>query len=142
MKYLLDTDHLSILQRQSEPEFASILSHIKLTPEADLAVSIISFHEQILGCHTYLTRAKAPMDLVRGYQMLQDILRLYSAAQVLPFDEEAKQIYDFFLTQKIRIGTMDLRIAGIALSRNLTLVTRNILDFNRLPGLAVEDWTK
>jgi tRNA(fMet)-specific endonuclease VapC len=36
---------------------------------------------------------------------------------------------------------MDLRLASIALSRNLTVLTRNLRDFTRLPGLKSEDRT-
>ena len=43
--------------------------------------------------------------------------------------------------QRIRVGTMDLRIASIALSRGLTVLTRNLRDFRRVPGLLAEDWT-
>ncbi|ETX07465.1 MAG: hypothetical protein ETSY2_11025 [Candidatus Entotheonella gemina] len=37
---------------------------------------------------------------------------------------------------------MDLRIASIALSRNMTVLSRNLVDFMRVPGLRVEDWTQ
>jgi tRNA(fMet)-specific endonuclease VapC len=42
----------------------------------------------------------------------------------------------------VRIGTRDLRIAAIARSRNLTVVTHNVSDFGKVPNLKTEDWTK
>jgi tRNA(fMet)-specific endonuclease VapC len=42
---------------------------------------------------------------------------------------------------RIRVSTLDLRIASIARVRDLTVLTRNLRDFGRVPGLAVEDWT-
>lgn len=46
-----------------------------------------------------------------------------------------------FIAQKIRIATMDLRIAAIALANNLTVLTQNTRDFGKVPGLITEDWT-
>jgi hypothetical protein len=46
--YLLDTDHISVLQRQSGPEFAMLLAHIAQDGPTELAFSIISMHEQVL----------------------------------------------------------------------------------------------
>ena len=43
--------------------------------------------------------------------------------------------------QRIRVGTMDLRIAAIALANGMTVLTRNRADFGRVPNLNVEDWT-
>ena len=60
----------------------------------------------------------------------------------LPFDDVAATIFDKLRGQKIRIGTNDLAIAAITLSVNGILVTRNAVDFQRVPGLVFEDWTK
>ncbi len=53
MKYLLDTDHLSILQRQTGKDYINLVARMAHHPLLDFAVSIITFHEQILGCHAY-----------------------------------------------------------------------------------------
>jgi tRNA(fMet)-specific endonuclease VapC len=59
----------------------------------------------------------------------------------LPFDETAANIFDELRAQKIRIGTNDLAIAAITLSVSGILITRNIVDFQRVPNLSLEDWT-
>ena len=45
------------------------------------------------------------------------------------------------MRQKVRIGTRDLRIAATVISKNGILVTRNLQDFERIPGLRFEDWS-
>lgn len=60
MKFLLDTDHISILQKQSGAEYAALMTHIAQVQRSDLAFCIVSFHEQVLGCNAYLARAKTP----------------------------------------------------------------------------------
>jgi tRNA(fMet)-specific endonuclease VapC len=45
MKFLLDTDHISILQKQAGPEYPVLMAHIAQVRRADLAFCIISFHE-------------------------------------------------------------------------------------------------
>ncbi len=67
MKYLLDTDHVSVLQQQSGLDYDALSARIALHPPADLALSVVSFHEQVLGCHTYINRARTAADVVRGY---------------------------------------------------------------------------
>ena len=44
-------------------------------------------------------------------------------------------------SQKVRVSTMDLRIAAIAISNNLVLLTQNTEDFSKVPSLVTEDWT-
>ncbi|RUL86221.1 type II toxin-antitoxin system VapC family toxin [Tautonia sociabilis] len=141
MTYLLDTDHLSILQREQGAEFAALSSRLARVDPSELALSVISFHEQALGCHTYILRARSPADVVRGYEMLVRVLRAFAAAPVLPFDAKASAIFDDLAAHRPRVATMDLRIASIALARGLILLTRNVGDFGKIPGLRTEDWT-
>jgi tRNA(fMet)-specific endonuclease VapC len=79
--------------------------------------------------------------VVRGYVLLTEILQGFSAAPVLPFDTATASHFDRLQSQGVRLATMDLRIASIALSRGLILLTRNVADFSRVPGLVTEDWT-
>ena len=102
---------------------------------------MVSFHEQILGCHKQLNQARKPANLVRWYWLMGELLEMYAAMPLVPFDDAAATILAG-LPGSLRIGTMDLRIASIALSRNLVVVTRNAQDFAQVPGLTIEDWTR
>jgi tRNA(fMet)-specific endonuclease VapC len=105
------------------------------------AFSVVSLHEQVLGANTFINRAQTSTDTIRGYTILLEILQGFSFAPVLPFDAGAAAVFDGLRAQRVRIATMDLRIASIALSRNLVLLTRNIRDFSQVPGLVTDDWT-
>jgi tRNA(fMet)-specific endonuclease VapC len=50
-------------------------------------------------------------------------------------------VFDDLMTRRFRVATMDLRIAAIALANNSVLLTRNVRDFGKVPGLTTEDWT-
>ncbi|WP_148594300.1 type II toxin-antitoxin system VapC family toxin [Aquisphaera giovannonii] len=73
--------------------------------------------------------------------MFGRLLSDYAASEVVPFDGAAATIHETLKGQRVRIGSMDLRIASIALARGLILVTRNVRDFQRIPGLSTENWT-
>ncbi|WLT39243.1 type II toxin-antitoxin system VapC family toxin [Synechocystis sp. B12] len=141
MKYLLDTDHISFLQRRSSPEFFRLSSRMAQHKISDFALSIISFHEQVIGAHSFINRAQTSKDLARGYELLLEIARSFADAPILLFDSSAISIFDTMRSQKIRLATMDLRIAAIAISKNLVLLTRNAADFNQVPDLVIENWT-
>jgi tRNA(fMet)-specific endonuclease VapC len=141
MTYLLDTDHLSILQRKAGPEYLRLSAWMAQYAAADFACCVVSLHEQVVGAHAFLNQAKNSADLVRGYVLLERLPRDYLAFLFLPFDAASAATYDSLVVQNLRIGTMDLRLAAIALSRGLTVLTRNLRDFGRVPGLKVEDRT-
>ena len=62
MKYLLDTDHISILQRQTGPDFARLSARVSREPRIDLGSSVVGLHQQVLGCHAYLNRLRNASD--------------------------------------------------------------------------------
>jgi tRNA(fMet)-specific endonuclease VapC len=141
MKYLLDTDHISLLQRRSGSVYSTLLLRISQYPLTDFALSVVSFHEQVIGAHDFINRAEGNENLRRGYVMLGQVLEGFSDARVLPFDETAIALFDELRAERVRISTMDLRIATIALSRGLVLLTRNAKDFRKVPNLEIQDWT-
>jgi tRNA(fMet)-specific endonuclease VapC len=142
MKFLLDTDHLSILQRGSGAECERLTNRVAQCEQEDFCASLVSFHERTLGANSYLGRAKAPSDFIRGYAILNDILTQFATAQIVPFDDTIADELFSLKRRRIRLKPMDLRLAATALAKGLTLLTRNTVDFERVPGLRIEDWTK
>lgn len=93
-----------------------------------------------MGWNTYVNRTRDAQAVVRAYQMFEKILADFAVAQVASFDFAAASQFELFRAQKHRLATLDLRIACIALSRDWVVLTRNLTDFRRVPGLRVEDW--
>jgi tRNA(fMet)-specific endonuclease VapC len=139
--FLLDTDHLGIIQRQTQPEFGRLMQRMAACRPVDFYVSVVSFHEQVAGWNAYRNRAKSSAGVVRAYVMFQGILADFVAMQVVSFGADAAEVFESLRSRAVRIGTMDLRIAAVALARGLTLLSRNLVDFEKVPGLVVEDWT-
>jgi predicted nucleic acid-binding protein len=63
--------------------------------------------------------------------MLAQVLRDFTEALVIPFDAAAAMVFEGLIAQRVRVGTMDLRMAAIALSGEMVLVTRNASDFRK-----------
>lgn len=139
--FVLDSDHLSILQRKNQPELSHILERMGRYSSNSFYVSIVSFQEQVAGWNRHVARARTQRDVMFGYEMLRNVIADFAALQVLDYDDAASRRFVALKKQKVRVGTMDLRIAAIAITREMTLLSRNTVDFERVPGLRIEDWT-
>lgn len=135
--YVLDTDHVTLYQR-NDPR---VLARIAKMSYNDLAVTLITAEEQLRGWLKLIRRASSRERLVMAYARLRKALDYFCRIRVLDFDDEASSRYENLRQQKIRIGTRDLRIAATVLSANGILVTRNRLDFTQVPGIVLEDWS-
>ena len=79
--------------------------------------------------------------VITAYAKLEAIWRWFLKMNVLSFTEEAQDRFDELDRQCPRLSTMDLRVASVALATGATLLSRNLRDFRKVPGLVVEDWT-
>jgi tRNA(fMet)-specific endonuclease VapC len=137
LRYILDTDHVSLLQRGN----AVIAARLEVLPATDVAITMITAEEQLQGRLMVIRRARIQLDIVRGYERLYETLRFYSSVALVLYDAGAAARFDELRRQGIRISTHDLRIAAIALTQGTTLVTRNSRDFSQVPELIIEDWS-
>ncbi len=139
---VLDTDLVSILQQQTQPEYDALRARLSTQPPGEIFISIVSFHEQMQGWLAYLNKAKSLAQVGVAYSELRLLLVYYISANVILFDAAAQARFADLKRQRIRVGTLDLRIASIASAMGGTLLSRNLRDFRRVPGLIVEDWTQ
>lgn len=136
--YLLDTDHFSEFERGSAAgsRFRSRMSGAS----AMFFTSIITVEEVLQGWMSELKRAKSPPAEIQVYQRLQRSIKALQDWDVLAWDEEAVCVCQSLRARKIRMGTMDMKIASIALAYDATILTRNSVDFAKVPGLRIENW--
>ena len=141
--FLLDTNHVTCWQYANGAEYDLLRTRLKRANDLDVFVSIVSVHEEIVGWNKYLARAKNSPSLVKAYSKFEQILQDFGRMQLLPFDEKAADIFDDLVRQKLgQVGTMDLRIAAIAIANQMILLTQNTVDFERIPNLQIDDWMR
>ncbi len=139
--FILDTDHLALLEQRRGVECENLIARMARHSPSSFFATIASFHEQVNGWNQYLAKAISSEGVIKGYHRLELLLTNYSEAQVLSFGSSAAEIYDELRNQRIRVATMDLRIGAIALANQMTILTRNTVDFERIPNLSFEDWS-
>jgi tRNA(fMet)-specific endonuclease VapC len=136
--YLVETSTISLHQR-GHPRVAARLAAI--APVLRFT-SVVTIEELMRGrLATIAQHSQQPQRLVAAYSLLEQTLAYLHSWQVLPFTDADYQIFAKIRGLGIRVGTRDLRIAATALNHQMTVVTANVSDFARVPGLTVEDWS-
>jgi tRNA(fMet)-specific endonuclease VapC len=131
MRYLLDTNVcVMYLNGRSDLVRDRILS----TPTQDMVVCSVVKAELFYGA---MKSNNPTRTLERQQQFLERFVSL-------PFGDDAAilfgQIRARLANAGTPIGAYDLQIAAIALANNLTLITHNTREFDRVDGLQLEDW--
>lgn len=130
MKRLLDTDTLVSALRKDPPQ---VLRRLLDSSPDDLAISVVTIAELTYG-------AAKSRDPERTRTVLEHFLTPY---HILSFDVPAAERHGR-LRHELRhqpIGERDLIISSIALTNDLAVVTGNVREFGRVPGLRLENWT-
>ena len=130
LRYLLDTNVLSALVRDPQ---GSVASRIAAVGESAICTSIVVAAELRFGAEK------------SGSTKLSDrVDAILSALEVLPLEAPVDRHYATLRRALGRrgkpIGPNDMLIAAHALSQGLTVVTANVGEFSRVPGLSVENW--
>jgi tRNA(fMet)-specific endonuclease VapC len=130
MRYLLDTNAVIDYLRGQ----LGVVTNIQQQKPGDIAVASVSVHELERGLAMQQNPAKKRAALTA----------FLSQMVVLAFDEQAARVAGqadgALRTHGITVGPLDMLIAGTALAADITLVTHNMREFSRVPGLKVEDW--
>src|SRR5665213_392817 len=129
MRYLLDTN---VVIAGLSDATSRVAMRLRQESPADVAISSIVTHELYYGAFKS-KRVEHNLGVVDALQF-----------PILEFDREdgrqAGAIRAFLAGLGTPIGPYDVLIAGQAAARNLVLVTGNLREFARVPGLALEDW--
>jgi tRNA(fMet)-specific endonuclease VapC len=99
-----------------------------------MAVSTVTAFELYAGAENYDDRAHR-RHVIEEFLALMEVVPLDAKAS-----REAGEIHGQLLLKGLRIGAYDVLNAGIARSRELTLATNNLREFERVPGLQIEQW--
>lgn len=134
MSFVLDTDHMSVLEWGSGAAGQRLLARLNTLPASEAATTIITFEEQTRGWLSILARSRSLDEEVDAYRRLKQLLRNYLKIEVLDFDASAAAEFKRLKGLRLRIGSMDLKIAAIALVHSATVLSRNLKDFGLVPG--------
>ena len=133
--YLLDTDILSNLMKRAPA--SALVARLARVPPEDQFTSSVTLGELLYGAHRS-SRTAALLERIEE--------TLLPELPVLPFDAAAARRYGEIRADLERrgtpIGDADTRVAAIALSRGLTVVTGNERHFRQVPRLEIENWLK
>src|SRR5437868_8585543 len=104
---VLDTDHLSILERGRGDEYARLRDRLRHVSLSEQAATIISYEEQTRGWLAYVARARTLSEQIHAYRKLNNHLDSYRDIDVLGFDERAAAEFQRLRKFAVRVGTMD-----------------------------------
>jgi len=138
---LIDTDHATLLKYPESERGRRFIERLSSVEQSEVVgVAIVTVEERMRGWLAVIAKEKTAVRQVIGYRELTRLFEFYQEFEIVPFDEAAARQFDDLRTQRLRIGTRDLKIASTALVNSALLLSANLRDFERVPGLRVENW--
>jgi tRNA(fMet)-specific endonuclease VapC len=138
---LLDTDHLSVLTDRRAAGNDALVRRLE-REEEPLTIPIVAVEEQCKGWLATLNRTRNIHEQIHPYERLAELFDFLAEWDIISLNEAAADRFAELRRQKIRIGSQDLKIAAIAITRNALLLSANLHDIQKVPGLRVESWLR
>jgi len=137
--FILDTDTLTLYQHGDATVHAAL--EAARVNRQTIGLSVITVEEQAKGWFAAFSKAKTPTQLAHLSRLLSEAVRTWGRFEIFPQTEASFERFDALVAMKLNVGKMDLRIASVALELGATIVTHNLRDFGRVPGLSIADWS-
>ena len=137
---ILDTDHISVLQHEDSPKAIALLEKLEPLPSEEVATTAVTLEEQSRSWLSLIGRYTDVRQQVAYYDRLMAMFDFFAGWQVLRFSETAAEEFRRLRQVRVRIASTDLKIASVALVNGATLLSANLRDFEKVPGLQVENW--
>ncbi|MBM82461.1 MAG: nucleic acid-binding protein [Planctomycetaceae bacterium] len=136
---LLDSDHFTVVVDSRHRLHASLISRL-LAVDETIALPIIVVEEQMRAWMAQINRIRDSYQLVVPYGHLVQLIDVLADWEIIPWSDKSATEFDNLRAGRVLIGTQDLRIASIARATESILLSANSRDFDKVPGLQVEDW--
>jgi len=108
--------------------------------DQEFATTIVNVEEVMRGWLAVISRERQVHRQVNAYARLRRLFEFFAPWTVLLFEDRAAEEFERLQAAGVRIGSMDLKIASIALVHDALLLTANRKDFEKVPGLRFENW--
>lgn len=144
--YILDSDAFSEYNRYGQQRVLGRRLAAVPDPESNLLLTAVTLEEAIWGRIAAIRNPQRPERLHLYYRWLLETYEEIQKYEILPFDEEAQEIFETRIPREVTRGRVhDCRIAAIALANDMTVITMNVReDFSRIRdacGVRFDDWS-
>ena len=137
--FSLDTDTVNGIVREND----TIIRRVRAIPVAARWVSTIVIEETVGKQASHLNTLRSQRrPFGRESRFLAELVRVIATFQILPYTDEAEQLYQSWTAKQKRVGPNDCRIAASAILAGFTVITCNGKDFSPLPGVIWQDWSQ
>jgi tRNA(fMet)-specific endonuclease VapC len=136
---ILDTDHVSEYQLGNSAEARRLSDRLDAVAEP-FGTTIITIEEMMRGWMAAVRRTTDVQRQVRHCARLQQLFQFFGSWNALEWNLPAASQFEALRKARVRVSTMDLKIASICLANDAILLTRNARDFQSIPGLRFQDW--
>ena len=131
MRYMLDTNTCIFIMNHRPSRVRERFASVDVSL---IAISSITLFEMEWGFRKE-TKAKENLERLAQFTSLIDVSAFDALAA-----RKSGELHQYLREHGTPIGDMDLLIAGHALALETTIVTNNVREFSRVPGLVMEDW--